>query len=138
MTYKININLHKIDVKEGHDTECLFNLKHRSDLTIKDIKNMYTGPALRLCVWTAAYAHLALVPFLPRPTAPALASALAGAPKAPGAPGVPAGPRGVPAGPPPAPDGPGWLGLAGDREPSTVRVERPGRCASIDKLDFYL
>ena len=96
---------------------------------------MYTNPALRLCVWTAAYAHLALVPFLPRPTAPALASALAGAPKDPG---VPAGPRGVPAGPPPAPDGPGWLGLAGDREPSTVRVERPGRCASIDKLDFYL
>jgi hypothetical protein len=106
---------------------------------------MYAGPALRLCVWTAAYAHLALVPFLPRPTAPALASALAGAPGAqvsPGVPagprGVPAGPRGVPAGPPPAPDGPGWLGLAGDREPSTVRVERPGRCASIDKLDFYL
>jgi len=92
---------------------------------------MYAGPALRLCVWTAAYAHLALVPFLPRPTAPALASALAGAPGAQVSPGVPAGP-------PPAPDGPGWLGLAGDREPSTVRVERPGRCASIDKLDFYL
>ena len=101
---------------------------------------MYTGPALRLCVWTAAYAHLALVPFLPRPTAPALASALAGAPKAPG---VPAGPPGVPAGPPPAPDGPGWLGLAGDGERGTV-WRRPGRCASSDKLGklemmiFYL
>jgi hypothetical protein len=98
---------------------------------------MYTGPALRLCVWAAAYAHLALVPFLPRPTAPALASALARAPGAPGPPGVPVLP-GVPVGPPPAPDGPGWLGLVGYEERSTVRVERPERRASIDKLDFYL
>ena len=95
---------------------------------------MYTGPALRLCLCTAAYAHLALVPFLPRPTAPALAPALApaGAGGA-GAPGVPA----APAGPPPARDGPGWLGLAGDGERGTVRG-KPARCASIDKLDFYL
>ena len=96
MTYKININLHKIEMKDLYDTECLLDLEHRSDLTIKDIKkhvHRAGPPAVRVDSGLCAPRARAL--------SPAAHGARAGvrAGRGPKGPRGPRGPSGAPRGP---------------------------------------